>query len=815
MMAGGDSTMFESVSQAQEKLKELQEQLLDQGKALRELYKQVQETYLEGIDQVKDQFDELMSRYEKFNDELEFHKELIELLYGDKAYDLMDKYYETQTKNIEAQIESLRKQADFQQSEFQKSYETAIKSGSKVDMDDFTTQTEDMKKAYENMIEAQGNLNDLVFEGVKILQDQYLNSINKIMDAMDKNVWGRDGFEGMKDNQEFMQKMADEYLDAVEGGAKIQLFANRMDMDKANASSLKAQQKIQAFREKEIEALREKENLTQADIDLAEARYQIMLKEIALEDAQNNKTSMKLTRNEQGNQSYQYVADEDDVGQKQQDLLQSYADLYKLADDSYNHSMELAFDLYEEMTEKIRALYEDTTLSEEERNQKILEIQDQYLPQIEAAAGNSELYKQEAMWATAGVFQTICDQDATAYDTLTEEQKRLVDELKDKNFEDYDAMRTHLIEGFYPDLNTITEEVFKNMNINSQTTAAAVIDQQVKNPDSVKNEVNKAVSAMQGAIQEYEKELDKLQQIADMDFSKIGESIDKVSQKIDNMGGTTDKMVNNSSQYLDELRRALEAIADKQNSVIDQILAAQRAMQEYINLAAQARAASQAATGGGAGSGSVGPTTGPGGNGENPGGDNPTNDNTDKFKIIAYDGHHGTDITVESNGGKGFSLNEAHSLYQSNQRTQLEAGLSNFRFQNIAKNAGFPAYRTGGYTGKQNDDSGRLAVLHQKELVLNADDTENFLSGIKLIRDMTSLNGSINDAIANAVANMMFALNRTYSNHIFAASEKESIAPNIFNITAEFPNANDVNEIREAILSLPNLASQYISQNTI
>jgi hypothetical protein len=41
MMTGGDSTMFESVSQAQEKLKELQEQLLDQGKALRELYKQV------------------------------------------------------------------------------------------------------------------------------------------------------------------------------------------------------------------------------------------------------------------------------------------------------------------------------------------------------------------------------------------------------------------------------------------------------------------------------------------------------------------------------------------------------------------------------------------------------------------------------------------------------------------------------------------------------------------------------------------------------------------------------------------------------
>jgi hypothetical protein len=35
-------------------------------------------------------------------------------------------------------------------------------------------------------------------------------------------------------------------------------------------------------------------------------------------------------------------------------------------------------------------------------------------------------------------------------------------------------------------------------------------------------------------------------------------------------------------------------------------------------------------------------------------------------------------------------------------------------------------FDTGGYTGEW-DSSGRLAVLHQKEIVLNAHDTENFL----------------------------------------------------------------------------------------
>jgi hypothetical protein len=98
-----------------------------------------------------------------------------------------------------------------------------------------------------------------------------------------------------------MQKKADEFLDDVQGMYKIQSFASKIDADIAKTANVKNQQKLLNFREQEIDALREKENLTQADLDLAEARYQIALKEIALEEAQNNKTSMKLTRNEQGN----------------------------------------------------------------------------------------------------------------------------------------------------------------------------------------------------------------------------------------------------------------------------------------------------------------------------------------------------------------------------------------------------------------------------------------------------------------------------------------------------------------------------------
>ena len=52
-----------------------------------------------------------------------------------------------------------------------------------------------------------------------------------------------------------------------------------------------------------------------------------------------------------------------------------------------------------------------------------------------------------------------------------------------------------------------------------------------------------------------------------------------------------------------------------------------------------------------------------------------------------------------------------------------------------------------------------------------------------------------------------------YKNNYEPQLATETGTENIFNITAEFPNANDVTSIREAILNLPNMASQYIGKN--
>ena len=41
------------------------------------------------------------------------------------------------------------------------------------------------------------------------------------------------------------------------------------------------------------------------------------------------------------------------------------------------------------------------------------------------------------------------------------------------------------------------------------------------------------------------------------------------------------------------------------------------------------------------------------------------------------------------------------------------------------------------YTGEWHSDEGKWAVLHEKEFVLNKDDTKNFLNGIGILRQIT------------------------------------------------------------------------------
>jgi hypothetical protein len=114
------------------------------------------------------------------------------------------------------------------------------------------------------------------------------------------------------------------------------------------------------------------------------------------------------------------------------------------------------------------------------------------------------------------------------------------------------------------------------------------------------------------------------------------------------------------------------------------------------------------------------------------------------------------------------------------------------------KRGDLTAYDTGGYTGAWGPD-GRLAMLHEKEIILNKDDSKNFLSAINMVRqvaEIIDLNAYVSAGFGNRIA-------------AYGVPNNTGTLEQQVHITAEFPNATDKNEIYEAFNEILNLATQY------
>ena len=110
-------------------------------------------------------------------------------------------------------------------------------------------------------------------------------------------------------------------------------------------------------------------------------------------------------------------------------------------------------------------------------------------------------------------------------------------------------------------------------------------------------------------------------------------------------------------------------------------------------------------------------------------------------------------------------------------------------------------FNTGGYTGEWGP-YGKLAILDEKELVLNKGDTANFLASMELLEHILEI---IDLQATSAQLGGMLNSPR------YADSKIETIEQNV-HIEASFPAVQDRNEIEEAFNTLINRASQYANR---
>lgn len=798
MKNGGESDMFSSISEAQEKLKELIEQMQDDATALYDLYKSVWEAFMEGIDQSAEKFEDLIEQFERIDGELEYQGQLIELLYGEEAYGMLDKLYKAQEKNTLAQVDSLKQQKDMWYELWQNAEEGS----------------EEQAKYYELWTQAQDDLNSKVIEYIELLQTDYLNTVDDILSKLDKDLTGGMGMEKLKEQWEDAKEEAEKYLNETEEVYAIQSLYNKYSESISNASSLKSQQKLQALREEELQMLREKDKLTQYDIDRAEAKYQIALKEMALEDARNAKDSMKLTRGTDGNWSYQYVADEDDIANKEQELLDAQNNLYEIDMEEQMNKIdeyiEKLSEFQEEKEELYRQLYATTDEIERQRIlDDIARLEEEYYPQLEELAVGFEEVNQNLAASSAGVMLTALTQNKDNFASLTEEQRLLMEGLVTSGVEDYADLESK-VKLNYDGIGLKAEEALSSISTSWGTGAQALIDAwNADDGESVKAQMEEAHRAIMEAADEYQRKIEEVAEVVEEDWSEDGitGAIGEAEDATEDLEDATGDLVDETVDLLDEYADALEEVEEMWEEVKDAIEDATAAAREYMSL-----------TGNGSSSGNEGPgynpitppnTPGTGGGGSGNGGGSGSGSKNYTYTVGFVKGE-------ETWHKFGLDWSGVEFEKQANDYENEGSYIKNEVTGKVKAITTKSAFDTGGYTGDWAGGEGKMAILHSKELVLNAADTKNILKVVDTVRDLSNLSSSIEDVIMRNISSMlakMMNIGTTNANYTTNTTNNEQKTENIFHINAEFPNANDVNDIKEALLSLPNLASQYLMEN--
>ena len=359
MEKGGTSNIYGSnLAQAKEDLEKYMKQQMDDLGNVQELIDNIKENYLDGLDDAKEKMDDQIDQYERVNDLIDHNVKLVQMLYGDKAYDTMNKYYDMQKANNEDALNSLR---------MQQQYWINL-------MANQTEGSEAWKAMKKNLDDITDHLNDKLEEMIQNLSDQWANKVDGIIARLNNGLTGGRGLDYLDEQWDFINDYDDNFLDTFESKMGIDEVTNLYQQAIDGLSGSPAnQQKINKLMNDQLKILREKDHLTEYDIERAKAALEVQKARMALEDARYNKTKMRLRRDSQGNYTYQYVADEQKLSDLQSALADAQANLYNTDKEHYKENLNKLYDTYKDYIDKMRELTEEYNSTQDETERKRIE----------------------------------------------------------------------------------------------------------------------------------------------------------------------------------------------------------------------------------------------------------------------------------------------------------------------------------------------------------------------------------------------------------------------------------------------------------
>lgn len=750
-----------------EHIETVRDGIYEQLNALTEYDKQMKEFYGDTLQKAQEEIGKYTDQMESVTDTLEHYKNLVELINGE--YD-----FENIGTIIDGQIETTYNDLD----QAQKDFELIKKQYNDAQIAIANAQSEEEKLTLEKAFESLAPAYDQAWkevlskteEYVQLLKDKLEHKMNEAAHAMEMAFTDGLGFDFLNDSMDRAESYADEFLTKTNQIYETQklMRAAQVASDKTDNAAAKA--RLANFAQ-DTQRLQEKNQLSNYELEIQQAKYDLLLAQIALEEAQDAKSTVRLQRTSEGTFGYVYTADEEKIADAEQKVADEQNDLYNILKDGEEDYAKKIYETEQNLTEALIDLTEKRANgqfeSEEEYQNAVLQTKEEFGRMLEfyeemrnlsfsedylwrkdlADNITNSIYKAESDLVQNTIVQTglYTESWTTSYDTIL---------AKSKNWSEYSTEY----------INTC-ETAFKEWQINVSNDNIIVQEKLSDTSTAVKDLTDKSAELAKKLDTEVRDKAEQtLTQVANLTTAYAAQVLE-----VDALKESYHKLIEEMNEYL------------KLNNTIVPPEDYSLAMANYIR------------------------------NGGNVGDINWNKyeqERTSKMNEAQYTQYQSTsglfnELMLQYNTYKDLGQKNALTDYVDNiidtkgiWDFELIKQLIQTAFSNSVQ------LNTGGYTGVWGT-SGKLAVLHEKELVLNESDTSNFLIASGILRDIAKL------IDINSIANRLTGISDIWNNNLNTSNNLEQSVQ----IEAHFPNATDKNEIEEAFNNLINTATQYAYRN--
>lgn len=784
-----------------DEIQSLQGNIVDSAKAIAEWANSIE-------DIVPDAVDAASERFAAFTDQLEHNTSVLDTI--KELYTLQGVTYKTAEgfnrlqKNSQEKLNAQLASAKLQRGWYEQAAQRLEEAQAKLDSlggDETDLRYDAYKKArdayLEEFNEAQEAYLSSAQEAMETAQDMYLQQIEKAVYEFGQAVSNGVGLDLLQDKYDHYIEQNERYFDKVNEAYQVSAWYNKLQQDIDNTTNSAHKERLKALQE-EINQRREGNKLSQYDLDILNAKYQVLQAQMALEDAQNAKNQIQLVRDSQGNWNYQYTANQDDIANAQQNLLDAENDWYNIAKQQVTDVTGEIVSTWKECQDKIKDIYSDMTLTDEERSAQAQEIYKYYSEKIKYL----EEEKQNAIAdMTEAGNKNLIDNAIITGDTITDLTGITTEELKQLVADSGESIADILMKNS----EQLKEIAGNNTDLIDKfnNTYAKDLDDMTQNTTNFEDELRKLLDQAQRDFDNYK---DKVQNVA----SETGTTLDNLAQETDKVSEATDQLRERGDEAKDTLWNMIDAAQNASDGYLELAQSIWDTVEALRALASQQAQFAASSSSKGNSSKGYDPNTDYSGVIMDGIANGWLEYGSKEYKELTSQRENKIDdmgLTKEYFGTRG---DAADNRYRDS--TSVGQYESEEEWKKKMQALGVPGFATGGYTGIFDD--AKLAFLHQKELVLNQSDTENILAAVQAVRTIgTDLFKSIEKSLdSNAIAAM--ALMGQKLNPVATTPIQDSIEQTVHIDKVEFPNVTSRTEIEEAFISLTNDAAQWARRKT-